>query len=133
MKLNIIVILSLIIGFSACKTKKMTIVDPREDLISAITDAIHLLENKETQTFIEKYALPEDLEKILKKKSMSELVEDFSKGKGEKVLIALRLAKKLKPMYSESGNKASFLKSEVGGLSKDLVFTKFDNLWYLAN
>jgi len=133
MNFKIIVLFTLFLSFSACKTKKQTIVDPRENLISAITDAIFLLENKKYQSFIEKYALPEDLEKILKKESMDELVENFSKGKAQKVLNALKLAKELTPKFEENGSKAIFLKNDVGGMSKDMVFKKVDKLWYIAN
>ncbi len=133
MKFKIIVLFSLFVSISACKTQKQTIVDPRENLVSAINDAIHLLENKEYQSFIEKYALPEDLEKILKKESMDELVEGFSKGKAEKVLEALKFASELDPKYDETKTKATFSKAEVGGLSKDIVFKKVDKYWYIAN
>ena len=133
MKFKIMVLLSLFVSFSACKTQKQTIVDPRENLVSAITDAIYLLENKEYQSFIEKYALPEDLEKILTKKPISELVEDFSGEKAEKVLEALKLASELEPKFDESGTKATFSKNDVGGMSKDIVFKKVDKYWYIAN
>ncbi|RLD80914.1 MAG: hypothetical protein DRJ10_06820 [Bacteroidetes bacterium] len=133
MKFKIIVLFSLFVSFSACKTQKQTIVNPRENLVSAISDAIQLLENKNYQSFIEKYAMPEDLEKILKRESMDELVESFSDGKAEKVLNALKLASELEPKYDESGNKAIFSKGDVGGMSKDMVFRKVDKYWYIAN
>ena len=133
MNLKIIILLALLLSFSACKTKKQTIVNPRENVISAITDAIFLLENKEYQAFIEKYAAPEDLEKILNKKSIDELVKDFAEGKAEKVLNVLKLASKLEPKYDKSGNKATFSKNEVGGMSKDMVFKKVEKFWYIAN
>ena len=133
MKFKIIVLFSLFVSFSACKTQKQTIVAPRENLVSAISDAIQLLENKNYQSFIEKYAMPEDLEKILKRESMDELVESFSDGKAEKVLNALKLASELEPKYDESANKATFSKNDVGGMSKDMVFRKVDKYWYIAN
>ncbi len=133
MKFKIIVLFSLFVSFSACKTQKQTIVNPRENLVSAISDAIQLLENKNYQSFIEKYAMPEDLEKILKRESMDELVESFSDGKAEKVLKALKLASELEPKYDESGNKATFSKNDVGGMSKDMVFKKVEKFWYIAN
>jgi len=77
--------------------------------------------------------MPEDLEKILKRESMDELVESFSDGKAEKVLNALKLASELEPKYDESGNKAIFSKGDVGGMSKDMVFRKVDKYWYIAN
>ena len=133
MILKVGLLLVVLVGFSACKTKKLTIVDPRENLTSAINDAIHLLENKEYQSFIEKYAMPEDLEKILNKESMDDLVKGFADGKAEKVLNALKLARELNPEYDESGNKATFLKDDVGGMSKDMVFKKVDKFWCIAN
>ena len=133
MNLKVILLLVVLVVFSACKTKKLTIVDSRENLSSAINDAIHLLENKEYQAFIEKYAMPEDLEKILKRESMGDLVENFSDGKAEKVLNALKFARELEPKYDDSGNKATFLKGEVGGMSKNMVFKKVDKYWYIAN
>ena len=133
MKFKILILLSLFVSFSACKTKKLTIVDPRENLTSAINDAVHLLKNRAYQSFIEKYVLPDDLEKILTKKTISELVEDFSGEKAEKVLGALKLANELEPKFDESGNKAVFSKNDVGGMSKDMVFKKVGKYWYIAN
>ena len=133
MNLKVILLLAMLVGFSACNTQKQTLVDPRENLISAINDAINLLENKDYKPFFEKYILPETLEMILSMKTIDEVVESFSEKKATRLLEALKLAKQNTPNYDESGNQATFSKEDIEGMSKSLVFKKVEKYWYIAN
>ncbi|RLD81345.1 MAG: hypothetical protein DRJ07_09370 [Bacteroidetes bacterium] len=133
MNLKVILLIMVLVGFSACKTQKQTIVDPRENLKSAVTDAISLLEKEEYKPFFEKYILPKNLEMVLTMKTMDEIIESFSKKKATRLLDALKLAKEATPKYDESGNQATFAKEDIEGLSKTIIFEKVDKYWYIAN
>ena len=132
MNTRVIAIFLLFVSLSACKTTKAP-TNPRENIATAIPDAIKMLTNEDYKTFFETYVMPETLEMILSSKSMDEMVESFSKKKAQQLLDALNLAKNATPKYDGSGKKVTFSKDDIKGMSKSLVFEKLGKYWYIAN
>ena len=131
-KIAIYVLLPFIL-FGSCKTKKLTLADPRESIESAIIDCISLLENKEYEALLSKYVYPDDLEKILKDKSMDELIKSFSKGKAERLLKALKFAKTQEIEYKENNTVGVIQLGEGFKGPDEIVFIKKDKLWYIGD
>lgn len=107
--------------------------DPRENVDTAVKEAIRLVEAKEIATFIMQFAHPDDLKKILKGKTIEELAEQFSAQKSANLLLALKEIDGKKPELSEDGTQAMFkvdLKTAPGGR---IVFQKSGKLWYIRN
>lgn len=106
---------------------------PRENVDTAVKEAIRLVEAKEIATFIMQFAHPDDLKKILKGKTIEELAEQFSAQKSANLLLALKDIDGKKPELSEDGTQAMFkvdLKTAPGGR---IVFQKSGKLWYIRN
>lgn len=124
--------LTALLFFASCKTQKQTIVDPREDINTAIIDCINLLEQKDYESLLSKYVHPDDLKRILEKQSISELSENFSKKKAGRLLNALKIAQGKDIEYIEDGTKGLIKLGESDGPDK-IVFRKKDKFWYISD
>jgi hypothetical protein len=107
--------------------------DPREELESAIPEAIRLLEAKEYVTFLKNFVAPVHLKKLAEKGSLEEFAKEFGRTKSGRLLKVLKSIKDAKPELGDEGKKATFkLKEEVEG-KKTIVFVKVDKFWYIQN
>ncbi|MEQ8786836.1 MAG: hypothetical protein RIC55_11080 [Pirellulaceae bacterium] len=107
--------------------------NPRLQVRTAIEDGIRLLEAKEFKTFIERYAHPMDLKKILKEKSVDELAKEFQESNAEKLLVVLQMIRRDTPEMSEDGRQAVF-KLKAEGLPRDGIrYEKSGDFWYIRN
>jgi hypothetical protein len=107
--------------------------NPQAKIETSIIDCISLLENKEYQTVITRYADPEDLKAMLKDKSMDELVAKFAEKKAERMLKALKTAKEKEIEYEENGTIGVIKLGEVESGPDHFTFKNLDGLWYIAD
>lgn len=107
--------------------------DPRLKIATAIEDGIRLLEANEHKQFIETYAHPDDLKKILDDKSIDELVKQFKGRNADQLLKVLQLIRRKMPKTSEDGEKAVFKLDGDVLPSKEIRFEKSGGLWYIRN
>lgn len=106
--------------------------DPRENLDTAIADAIRLLEKKEYKEMLKRYVDPKDLEKVTANTPLDEFAEQFGSRKAEQLLLVLKSIQGTKPMLDKDGTEATFQpKMEVS--KRSIKFGKVDKLWYIRN
>jgi hypothetical protein len=124
---------ALAVGFAAAVTAADPRPDPREKLETAIPEAIRLLEAREYRTFIEQFAVPDELKQVLGQGTIEELTRSFAK---ENAQLALRVMKQIvgaRPTLEADGTRATFeLKEAVEG-KKSITFVKIGKYWYLRN
>lgn len=107
--------------------------DPRETLETARVEMIRLLEAEDYKGLIETFAHPEDLKKILDKRSIDEVAKNFKEnGKGAKLLKALKSIEGKQPEINETGDVARF-KVDENAPGGGITFAKFEGLWYIRN
>jgi hypothetical protein len=104
----------------------------RENVKTAIAEAIHLLELKDYKTFLLQFAPPDQVKaRGGTTEAMGAWVDYFSK-QAEDVLAALKGAKTQTPTYDEARTTATFpVKGERGPQSLRMV--KIGKYWYLGN
>lgn len=107
--------------------------DPRENLDTAIPEAIRLLEKKDYEGLLKGFVPPEVLEKITADKPLPDFAKSFGEKKAGKLLKVLSAVKGTMPTLSEDKALATFeLKEPVEGKS-DIKFQKIDKYWYIKN
>ena len=109
--------------------------DPRVELDTTITEAIRLLEAEDFETFVKKFAPPDELKKKDDQaiQNMVKRIEDAPLEEAEMVVDLFRKIKKLKPRYEKSQTIAIFQSDPIGSGIGDqgLRFRKVKNLWYM--
>jgi len=99
---------------------------PRENVETAIADAILMLESNKIEKLIKTYIPPNKLVKMLKKNDIKDLVSKNSAGKMRQLLMALKSAQLLEPQYSSDLKSAKFRTSP-----NELIMIKIDGYWYI--
>jgi hypothetical protein len=106
----------------------------KEDLTTAIKKGIEMLEAKKTTEFIERFMIPDDLEKMKKSGHWDDIVTQFKKDHVDDVLKVLNYIKDAKPKLSDDGETATFDVEKLEGKHpKDLHFRKVKDVWYIAD
>lgn len=107
--------------------------DPREQLDTAIPEAIRLLEAKEHKTFLKDFVAPADLERITKNIPLDQLAERFGTDKADVLLGVLKSIKGAQPTLDAAKTRATFkLKEPIGG-KEDIRWVKVEKNWYIEN
>ena len=107
--------------------------DPRENLDTAIPEAIRLLEKKDYEGLLKAFVAPVDFERITAKKPLPEFAKAFGEEKADKLLAVLNAVKGTAPTLSEDKALATFeFKEKINGKS-DIKFQKIDKYWYIKN
>jgi len=119
--------------FTSCKTKKLTIVNPQENIESAIIDCINLLEQKKHAELLSKYIYPDAKKEILENQTMEELTEGFKGKKADRLLKTLKAAQKVEIEYIKEGTVGIIKLGEDFEGPDKIEFMKKDNLWYIAD
>jgi hypothetical protein len=110
-----------------------TLPDPREKVDTAISEIIRLVEAREYATFIQKYAPPDDLKKILANKSLDELVKEFAQKNAARLIKVLRATRGLTPIVEENATKVTYhFKEPIDG-KESIIFIKIGKFWYIQN
>ena len=112
---------------------KQPTADPPAELTSAIDNALDLLAKKDYEQYLKQFAHPEDLEKILKTRTMDELVRLLAKGKAEKMIAALKQVKQEKPVLKDSDSVAEYSVDVANQAKTTMIFAKVGERWYLRN
>ncbi len=107
--------------------------NPQADLATAIPHALSLIQADEFEQFIQHYAVPDELEKILKQKTVAELVRGFAKDHAARVTLLLEEIQDKKPEMSADGNIAQYPIGLKNFSRHKIVFEKIGGLWYLRN
>lgn len=107
--------------------------DPRENLATAIPEAIRLLEQKEYATLFKSFVRPDELEAVTKKTPLKDILSIFAERKGPQLLAMLQEIKDKQPTMNEAKTTASYnFKEPIGG-KQTIEFIKVDKYWYLKN
>lgn len=109
--------------------------DPRENLDTAVKEAIRLMEAKEYETFIKQFLHPEDLKRLTDSgTSVEEMAKRFAMKKAERNLEVLKELQEKKPQHSDDGRQA-FVESEKFKRmpNSKIRFQKVGKLWYIRN
>ena len=107
--------------------------DPRENLDTAIPEAIRLWEQKDYEGLLKTFVAPVDFERITAKKPLPEFAKQFGEEKADNLLTVLNSIKGTMPKLSEDKAMATFeFKERIMGKS-DIQFQKIDKYWYIKN
>ncbi len=101
-----------------------------EQEVKAVIDSmLTLLEKAEYTALLLRYVYPPELERILSDgMTVEALAERFREEKAEKLQSALKAIRKQKPSWNSDYTRATFERE-----GKDVVFTRYNNQWYLRN
>jgi hypothetical protein len=106
----------------------------KEDLNAAIKKGIEMLDAKKTTEFLERYMIPDDIEKMKKSGHWEEIIAEFKKDHVDDVLKVLNFVKDAKPKMSEDGETATFNVEKLEGKHpSELHFHKIKDVWYIAD
>jgi hypothetical protein len=106
----------------------------KEDLAAAVKKGIELLDAKKTTDFLERYMIPDDIEKMKKSGHWEEIVAEFKRDHVEGVLKVLNFIKDAKPKMSEDGETATFDVEKLEGKHpSELHFRKIKDVWYISD
>jgi hypothetical protein len=108
---------------------------PTESLETAIPHIVKLLEARDYKAFIETYANPDDLKKILEEKSVDEIAKSLGDGKARELIAFFKAIQGAKPKLEDNDNKATFEIPEnfKATLPRPLVFIRIGTRWYIKN
>jgi hypothetical protein len=107
--------------------------DPRENLDTAIPEAIRLLEKKDYEGLLKAFVAPMELERITSSKPLPEFAKLFGENKAELLLKVLLSVKGTMPTLSEDKATATFELQEKANGKGDIQFQKIDKYWYIKN
>lgn len=115
--------------------RAFTVDNPRQQLDSAIAEAIRILETGDHIQFVKTFLYPADLQSMLQDGSMDELVADFSDQFAERLLETLKTVRTQHPVISGTENEAIatfMLEPPVGG-NAIIEFAKVGGYWYIKD
>jgi len=110
--------------------------DPREELATAIPEAIRLLEAKKHSEFLENFVNPEDFKRITSKVPLADFAKKFAESdKSARLVKVLKLIKTSKPEYNDAKTTATYKFDEAveGTSKKQINFVKVEKYWYISN
>jgi hypothetical protein len=104
--------------------------DPREELPTAIAEAIRQLENKEYEKFVADFMSPEDKLQMVGKKieDIAKLVEKNSAD----MMAQMQAAQKATPTLEDEGEKAVYKNLKVGERNTKFTMVKSGKYWYIS-
>jgi len=107
--------------------------DPRASLDTAIADGIKLLTAKDFETFVNRYAAPDELREMKAADEFEAVVQRFAGDKSELLLIVLKEIKGKEPKLTRKNHLATFPIEHKKSPRETIEFEKIEGLWYLAN
>lgn len=107
--------------------------DPRLSRDTLIPYAISLLEREKYTEFIEQVASPEDLERVLKTRTIEDIVKTFTKEKKDLAIAALKRIEGAIPRVADGGAEAEYDVDLPGEAARTIRFVKIDKLWHIRN
>jgi len=122
-----------VVAVAACVAAEDKKADPRENVETAVPEAIRLLEAKEYKDFLKAFVPRANFEKITQRKTIDEFAEDFGKSKSGDLLKVLQAIKDRTPTYNDTRTKATYQFELEGIAKKSISFGKTGNYWYIEN
>ena len=108
--------------------------DPREQLPTAIAEAIRLLEAKQYQPFLEAFVKPDELKARVSGGDLAQFAQKFGESpRVARLLTALKEAQQVKPLMDKGDTVATFPVSAPDGGPTTIRFEKIGKYWYIAN
>ncbi len=107
--------------------------NPRTQPESAIKEGIRLLEAKKFAEFAKTFVRPSELEELLAKQPLEELVVEFEKRRAADLLAVLRAASAMKPTLNEERTRAVYTFEKPVGGERRLQLEKIGEFWYLRD
>ena len=107
--------------------------DPREDPVTAIAEAIRLLEAEEYRTFVEQFVPPEALNTVVAMMTLDEFAQDFADKSAGKVLEILRMLRGRTPSLNADGTVATFTLGESIAGRDSFALVKIGRYWYIPS
>ena len=104
--------------------------DPRSELPSAIAHARQLLQDEKYALFLDQFAIPAELKRVVESRDLQDVASAFAKEKAGPLLAVLQ---QIKPELSEDGTLAEYAVKVKKFSRQRIVFQKIDGLWYLRN
>lgn len=104
--------------------------DPREELSTALAEAIRQLENKEFENFVGDFMSPEDKLQLVGKKIV-DIAKTVEKNSPE-MLAQLKAAQKTTPEMEDGSEKAVYNNLDVDGRKSKFTMVKSGKYWYIS-
>jgi PBP1b-binding outer membrane lipoprotein LpoB len=126
----------LLVGCDSQNGSSKSSVDPRENLSTAIPDMIQLIESRDYESFVKRYANPETMKMDPQKRSIEEIAKELEReldAEQRAVLIsALKDIAGKTPQLDQDGARATYTLSQPIKGNDKMYFRKIDKYWYLA-
>jgi hypothetical protein len=105
----------------------------KEDLSAAIKKGVEMLEAKKSSEFLERYMIPDDLDKLKKSGDFDKIAAGF-KEHADLMAKVLKGIQDAKPELSEDGKLATFDVSKLEGPHPPKIqFRQVKDVWYIAD
>lgn len=104
--------------------------DPREELNTALAEAIRQIENKEFEKFVGDFISPADKSQMVGKK-IEDIAKQLEKNSAD-MLAQMKAAQKATPAMEDGGEKAVYKDLQVGGGEATFVMVKSGKYWYVS-
>jgi hypothetical protein len=105
--------------------------NPRENVSTALAEAIDLLEAKRYTTLIKRFVPPDQLKRLMDEKSLEEVTIHFE-AQADEVLKAFRALERATPVFSRDGREATFRTTE-SVVHQKLTFQRIGRYWYIKD
>lgn len=107
--------------------------NPREDVHTAVVDAIRLLEARKYDTFLKHYVKPEDFKRITDRTPLPEFAKRFGEKKAKPMLDVLKSIKSKEPLYTKEHTVATFAVDIPGAPRNTIEFERVEKYWFVRN
>ena len=106
--------------------------DPRENLDTAIAEAVRLLEAKDHAAFLKSFIEPSML--ASRRDTFEEFSASFAGERADRLLAMLKHTRTLKPTMNAEGTIATYQPDPNAGVgTRSLRWQKTGRYWYIAN
>lgn len=105
----------------------------REELATAVPEAIRLLEKKKYEDFVTSFMPPDALKKITQEQSTEEFARRFGERFAVKLLQVLQSIEGKTPKLDQDGMIATFTHDVKDAPSDTITFVKVGKYWYILD
>jgi hypothetical protein len=130
MRFALLAIMGIVVSSSLLAEEKP---DPRENLDTAIPEALRLIEKKDYEGLLKAFVAPKELEMIVGTKPLAGFAQKFGEHKAAGLETALKEAKSITPTFNEAKDEATFQFKEPLNGQPGIKFQKVDKYWYIKN
>ena len=131
-KYALTIAVALVLGF-ACALQAEDTADAREELATAVPEAIRLLKSKQYEEFVESFIAPDDLKNITAKRSVEEFARQFAETHAASLLEVLQGIEGQRPKLDPDGKTATFIHGIKDAPRETITFARIGKYWYIQN